>query len=85
MGVGILFWSCVPGIEGKSRLFRFLTLVVVLGGLSRLLGLYLTGLPSLTMLTALFVELGLTPALCLWQMRVAARARDEADLGPVAS
>ena len=85
MGVGILFRSCVPGIEGKSRLFRFLTLVVVLGGLSRLLGLYLTGLPSLTMLAALFVELGLTPALCLWQMRVAARARDEADLGPVAS
>jgi predicted MFS family arabinose efflux permease len=82
MGVGILFWSCVPGIESKSRLFRFLTLVVVLGGLSRLLGLYLTGLPSLTMLTALAVELVVTPALCLWQMRVAARATDEAEGRP---
>ncbi|WP_375465697.1 DUF4345 domain-containing protein [uncultured Methylobacterium sp.] len=74
-GIGILFWTCVPGIEGKSRLFRFLTLVVVLGGLARLLGLYLTGLPSLTMLAALGVELGLTPLLCLWQARVAGRAR----------
>lgn len=74
-GIGVLFWTCVPGIEDKGRLFRFLTLVVVLGGLARLLGLYLTGLPSLTMLAALGVELGLTPLLCLWQARVAARTR----------
>ncbi|GEP05941.1 DUF4345 domain-containing protein [Methylobacterium oxalidis] len=73
-GIGLLFWSCVPGIEGKTRLFRFLTLVVVLGGLARLLGLYLTGLPSLTMLAALGVELVLTPLLCLWQARVAGLA-----------
>jgi hypothetical protein len=79
-GIGILFWVCVPGIEGKTRLFRFLTLVVALGGVSRLLGLYLTGLPSLTMLAALGVELGLTPLLCLWQARVAAQAR--ASAGP---
>ncbi|HEV7439123.1 MAG TPA: DUF4345 domain-containing protein, partial [Methylobacterium sp.] len=54
--------------------------VVALGGLARLLGLYLTGLPSLTMLAALGVELGLTPLLCLWQARVAAQAR--ASAGP---
>lgn len=73
-GIGVLFWTCVPGIEHKTRLFRFLTLVVGLGGLARLLGLYLTGLPSLTMLGALAVELGVTPLLCLWQARIAARA-----------
>ena len=73
-GIGILFWTCVPGIESKTALFRFLTLVVVLGGSARLLGLYLTGVPSLTMLGALAFELGVTPALCLWQMRVAHRA-----------
>ncbi|GJE16474.1 DUF4345 domain-containing protein [Methylobacterium marchantiae] len=78
MGIGILFWSCVPGIETKSRLFRFLTLVVVLGGLARLLGLYLTGLPSAVMLCALAMELVVTPLLCLWQMRVAGRAVDAA-------
>ncbi|GEP00309.1 DUF4345 domain-containing protein [Methylobacterium haplocladii] len=70
-GIGILFLTCVPGIEHKTGLFRFLTMVVVLGGLSRLLGLYLTGLPSLVMLGALAFELGVTPLLCLWQARVA--------------
>lgn len=70
-GIGILFLTCVPGIEGKTTLFRFLTLVVVLGGLARLLGLYLTGVPSFTMLGALAFELGVTPLLCLWQTRVA--------------
>jgi hypothetical protein len=76
-GLGILFLTCVPGIEHKTGLFRFLTLVVVLGGLSRLLGLYLTGLPSLVMLGALVVELGVTPLLCLWQARVAHLAASE--------
>ncbi|CAA2106467.1 hypothetical protein MBUL_03688 [Methylobacterium bullatum] len=81
-GIGILFWSCVPAIEAKSRLFRFLTLVVVLGGLARLLGLYLTGLPSAVMQGALAMELVVTPLLCLWQMRVAAKAVDAAAAGP---
>lgn len=77
-GIGILFLTCVPGIETKTTLFRFLTLVVVLGGLARLLGLSLTGVPSLTMLAALAVELGLAPLLCLWQTRVAGLAREAA-------
>ncbi len=77
-GLGLLFLTCVPGIEGKTTLFRFLTLVVVLGGLARLLGLALTGVPSLTMLAALVLELGLAPLLCLWQARVAGLTRDAA-------
>ena len=84
-GIGILFLTCVPAIEDKGRLFRFLTLVVVLGGLARLLGLWLTGVPSLTMLAALGIELGVTPLLCLWQARIAGRARDaEAAIGGAA-
>ncbi len=75
-GIGFLFLTCVPGIEDKTTLFRFLTLVVVLGGLARLLGLALTGLPSVTMLAALVLELGVAPLLCLWQTRVAGLARD---------
>ncbi|GJD75062.1 DUF4345 domain-containing protein [Methylobacterium goesingense] len=81
LGIGILFWTCVPGIEAKTKLFRFLTLVVALGGLARLLGLALTGLPSLVMMAALAVELGVTPLLCLWQARVAARSADGAGPG----
>ncbi|MBY0297225.1 MAG: DUF4345 domain-containing protein [Methylobacterium sp.] len=75
LGIGILFWATVPAIEQKTTLFRFLTLVVLLGGLGRLVGLWLTGLPSLTMLAALGMELGVTPLLCLWQTRIA-NARD---------
>ncbi|MCJ2046324.1 DUF4345 domain-containing protein [Methylobacterium sp. J-078] len=78
LGIGILFWTCVPGIEAKTTLFRLLTLVVALGGLARLLGLALTGLPSLVMMGALAVELGVTPLLCLWQARVAARSTETA-------
>ncbi|MFE1599970.1 DUF4345 domain-containing protein [Methylobacterium sp. ID0610] len=76
LGIGILFWSTVPAIEERTRLFRFLTLVVVLGGLGRLLGLWLTGVPSATMLGALAIELVVTPLLCLWQTRVANLARE---------
>jgi hypothetical protein len=81
MGIGILFWTCVPGIEAKTTLFRFLTLVVALGGLARLLGWALTGLPSFLMLAALAVELLVTPLLCLWQARVAAHAAEAAPVG----
>ncbi|WP_298965566.1 DUF4345 domain-containing protein [uncultured Methylobacterium sp.] len=74
LGIGLLFWSTLPAIEHRGELFRFLTMVVVLGGLSRLIGLWLTGVPSLTMLAALGMELVVTPLLCLWQMRVARAA-----------
>lgn len=77
LGIGLLFWSTIPGIETKTSLFRFLTMIVVLGGLARLLGLWLTGVPSLTMLAALGMELVVTPLLCLWQIRVANRAGAE--------
>jgi predicted MFS family arabinose efflux permease len=77
LGIGLCFWSTVPSIEEKTTFFRFLTLVVVLGGLARLLGLWLTGVPSLTMLAALAMELVVTPALCLWQTRVANRYAEE--------
>ena len=76
LGIGLCFWSTVPGIEEKTTLFRFLTLIVVLGGLARLLGLWITGIPSLFMLLALAMELVVTPALCLWQTRIANRAAD---------
>lgn len=70
-GIGLLFWSCLPGIEEKSGRFQALTVVVVIGGLSRLSGLALTGLPSLSMVGALAMELVVTPLICLWQWRIA--------------
>jgi predicted MFS family arabinose efflux permease len=80
LGIGLLFWSGIPGIERKKGRFQLLTLIVVVGGLARLGGLLLTGLPALTMLFALVMELIVTPAVCLWQMRVARQHPDVARL-----
>jgi hypothetical protein len=76
-GIGLCFWSTVPKIEEKTNRFRILTLLVVIGGLGRLFGLALTGLPSLFMIGGLALELIVTPVLCLWQTRVANRYADK--------
>jgi hypothetical protein len=77
LGIGLCFWSAVPRIEEKANRFRLLTLLVVIGGLGRLIGLGLTGLPSLFMIGGLFLELVVTPVLCLWQTRIANRYADD--------
>jgi hypothetical protein len=77
LGIGLCFWSTLPSIEIHTGRVRLLTLLVVIGGLSRLIGLVLTGLPSFFMLGGLFVELIVAPVLCLWQTRVANRYAEE--------
>ena len=71
LGIGLLFWSGIPAIEAKKGRFQLLTLIVVAGGLGRLAGIGLVGVPAPTMLLALAMELVVTPVICLWQMRVA--------------
>lgn len=85
LGVGLLFWSGIPGIERQSGRFQLLTLIVVVGGLARLGGLLITGLPSLTMVAALVMELVVTPLVCLWQMRVARQNPIVAPVPPMAA
>lgn len=82
LGIGILFWTTVPVIERATPLFRHLCLIVILGGLARLAGLFVTGVPSLAMIGGLIMELAVTPMLCLWQMRVANRWADAAPDAP---
>ena len=77
LGIGLCFWSTLPAIEARTNRFRLLTLLVVIGGLGRLVGLGLTGLPSLFMIGGLILELIVAPVLCLWQTRVANRHADE--------
>lgn len=77
LGIGVCFWSTVPRIEEKTGRFRLLTLLVVIGGLGRLAGLLFTGIPSLFMIGGLFLELIVTPVLCLWQTRIANRYAEE--------
>jgi hypothetical protein len=75
LGIGLGFWSCIPNIEAKTARFGLLTLIVVSGGLSRLISLILIGVPSNSMLFGLGMELIITPLLYFWQSHIAGRSR----------
>ena len=75
LGIGLMFWASIPAIEAKTGRFQLLTLIVVVGGLGRLLGLAVNGMPALSMIAALAMELVVTPLVCLWQLRVARQHR----------
>lgn len=75
LGMGIAFASCVPGIERKSGRFRLLGMMVVLGGVARLISLSMLGTPSVGQRAGLGIELIVVPLLLAWQTRVAARCR----------
>jgi len=71
--IGLAFWATVPRIEAEGVRFRLLTLLVFAGGLARLGGLLLVGLPSAAMLAGLGMELLVAPALALWRERLERR------------
>ncbi len=73
LGIGLAFAASIPNIERHAARFRLLTLIVAIGGLARLAGLATAGVPGWPMLAGLVMELAVTPALCLWQARVAGR------------
>ena len=70
LGLGLGFWSLIPAIETRSRAFGLLTGLVVLGGLARALTAARLGVWGLSVILPLVMELGVTPALWLWQRRV---------------
>ncbi|MGJ3262296.1 MAG: DUF4345 domain-containing protein [Salinarimonas sp.] len=73
LGVGLAFWAAVPRIEAHGQRVRLLAGIVVIGGLARALGVVADGPADGPMTAALAMELVVTPALALWQGRVARR------------
>lgn len=73
LGIGLAFLACIPAIERRATLFRALSLIVVAGGLSRLVSLVLVGTPSAGHQFGLIMELVVVPLIMVWQGRVAAR------------
>jgi hypothetical protein len=71
LAIGLGYWSYVPSIETKTKRFKLLTLIVVMGGMARLISLVSVGVPSKPMLFGLVMELMVAPIMCLWQNRVA--------------
>ncbi len=74
LGIGLGYAASIPGIERKRVQFTLLSMIVVIGGVGRLLSLFAIGVPSPVMLGALAMELLVTPLLTVWQWRVARRA-----------
>jgi hypothetical protein len=70
LAIGIAFLSTVPAIERRTARFGLLTIIVFVGGLARLAGPAMSGLPPKGMMFGLIMELVITPLLCGWQMRV---------------
>jgi hypothetical protein len=75
LGVGIAFVHAVLGLERRGPLFRMLGGFVILGGCARLLSLIQIGQPNAGNVFGLCMELGVVPALMLWQWRVERRFR----------
>lgn len=73
LGIGLAFWQAIPTIEQQTARVRLLTAIVFLGGLMRLAGIWTHAAPGPAMFFGLGMELVVTPAICLWQGRVAAR------------
>jgi hypothetical protein len=71
LGLGLGFWSLIPTIERQGRAFSLLAGLVLVGGLARALAAIRLGSWGLSVVLPLVMELGVTPALWLWQKRVA--------------
>ena len=74
LAIGIAFWTTIPAIDRQGARFGLLTVLVVIGGLGRLLGVVLLGWPPAPMIFGLVMELGVTPSLWLWRLRWQHRA-----------
>jgi len=77
LGLGLAFWSLIPAIERQGAVFGLLTGLVLLGGLARALAAFRLGAWNLSVVLPLVMELGVTPALYLWQRRVSSLLRSE--------
>jgi len=70
LGIGLAFLSTLLRIEAEGVRFRLLTMIVFIGGMARLAGLILAGLPTKSIMIGLAMELLVTPALALWREHV---------------
>jgi hypothetical protein len=70
LGIGFGFAVCVVNLERRAALFRALAFIVVLGGLGRLLGAALNGLPTTPHRFAFVMELLVVPLLIVWLNRI---------------
>lgn len=73
LGIGFAFVACVSDLDRRAELYRALSLIVVLGGLGRLLGAIESGGPTGANRFAFVMELVVVPLLLIWFSRIERR------------
>jgi hypothetical protein len=77
LGIGVAFLFCIASIRDRAQSFRMLGLIVVTGGIARLIAASRLGWPSGAHLFAYFMELVVVPGLLLWHRRIVRLAGSE--------
>lgn len=70
LGLGIAAFWLIPRIERETTLFRFLWLMIFLGGVGRLLSLVLAGMPFPPFIGFTVLEIVGAPLFVAWQSRI---------------
>ena len=78
VGVGAAYWLAVPAVEREGQRLFMLTLIVVVGGFCRAVGMLIEGPAGPAAYAALSMELIVAPGVYLWQARIAHRASMDA-------
>ena len=74
LGLGIAFYWLIPNIEKQTRLFRVLWGMIFLGGIGRLMSMFLLGWPPLPFIGFTALEIIGAPFFIWWQARLARTA-----------
>jgi hypothetical protein len=72
LGIGLAFVACVADLDRRAGLYRALSLIVIVGGLGRLLGAVETGNPTEANRLAFVMELVVVPLLLIWHVKIEA-------------
>lgn len=73
LGMGLAFVACVRDLDGRAGVYRVLSLIVMLGGLGRLIAAWECGGPTGVNRLAFVMELVVVPLLLLWLGRIERR------------
>jgi hypothetical protein len=75
LAIGLIYWSSILQIERHGDRIALITVILVVGSLSRLLSLAGHGVPTLDIISNLIAGLVLVPLVWLWQRHVASVAQ----------
>jgi len=70
LGIGFTLLWLTPTIEKKTILFRSLWICALLGGIGRIISMFIVGFPPTPMIVFTLIEVPLVPILIYWQWKV---------------